>query len=195
MTDSRFTRALALIDAAHADDPRTAYDGDTPRPYELLYAERMSDWLGRVAPEASVPLKLAIRAQHLRRWESPRDSYPMDRAGYHAWRTDLQKRQAELAQELVIQAGFEEDIGQRVAALVRKEKLKQDAETQALEDTTCLVFLAYYFDDFAQAHEESKLLDIITRTWRKMSAQGQSLSATAPLSDNTKRLVEKALAG
>lgn len=193
MTDPRFIDALRRIDAVHAEDPRTDHDGERALPFELLYAERMSAWLARVAPEASIPLQLAVRAQHLRRWALPRDSYPIDRAGYHAWRSELKQRQAELAARLVEEAGFEPSTAQRVAALVRKEKLKRDPETQALEDTTCLVFLAYYFDDFANEHDDDKLVDILAKTWRKMSPHGQRLTAELPLSPRAKALIERAL--
>lgn len=213
MTDSRYIKALELIDAAHADDPRKimiakntqpASDRSVSghpeepalveRPYELVYAERMSKWLDLVAPEASIPLKLAVRAQHLRRWETPRESYPMDKAGYHAWRTGLKNRQANRASQLIIEAGFEESIADRVAALIRKENLKEDKDTQALEDTTCLVFLGYYLDDFSKKYKnDDDLVRIIAKTWKKMSARGHALTVELDLSDHTKSLVERAL--
>ncbi|MGJ8525753.1 hypothetical protein LMG33818_001500 [Halomonadaceae bacterium LMG 33818] len=213
MADSRYIKALELIDAAHADDPRKIMvDQNTPsasdtsasvnpegpvlveRPYELVYAERMSEWLDLVAPEAPIPLKLAVRAQHLRRWETPRESYPMDKAGYHAWRTGLKKRQADLARQLIIEAGFEASVADRVAALIRKENLKEDKDTQALEDTTCLVFLGYYLDDFSKKYKnDDDLVRIIAKTWKKMSTRGQTLTTELDLSDHTKSLVERAL--
>ncbi len=137
----RFDAAMAQLDALHAQDPRMETVDGEEVPHELLYAHRMSEWLERLRPRASETLQLAVRAQHLKRWEVPRDSYPMDRPGYHAWRTGLKTRQAEMAADVLRQAGYDEAACERVAALVRKEDLKNDEETRALEDAACLVFL------------------------------------------------------
>lgn len=136
-------KALSLIDEAHALDPNKTASG---RPYELHYAERMTHYLDIHTPDASLLLQIAVRAQHFRRWEVPRDSYPRTKPGYFAWRTYLKKRQAEQVKEICLQCDFSEEESSRVAALIAKEDLKKgegkgDAEAQVLEDCACLVFL------------------------------------------------------
>lgn len=191
---SRFHTAIEHLDALHAEDPRVErVDGEAVA-CELLYARRMSEWLERVAPEASEALRLAVRAQHLQRWQVPRGDYPRDRPGYLAWRRDLGRRQAARAANVLREVGYDETHCEHVAGLVRKENLRRDPEAQALEDVACLVFLAHYFAAFAREHDEAKLIRIVRKTWNKMSPHGRELAATIPLSTDEQALVEKALA-
>ncbi|KAH7116239.1 hypothetical protein B0J11DRAFT_539512 [Dendryphion nanum] len=197
MTDQTpLAKALAAIDAAHALDPNTiaAPDGNTI-PYELHYAQKCTSYLERRSPSASEALRLAIRAQHFRRWEIPRSSYPMTRIGYHSWRTFLKKRQAEQVEQICKDAGYSEEIASRVGALIRKEDLKQDEETQVLEDVACLVFLDDQFDAFEKEHNEEKIIGILRKTWVKMTEEGQKMALGMDLSERAKALVGKALAG
>ena len=195
MADSnRFDAAMAQLDALHAQDPRMETVDGEEVPYELLYAQRMSEWLERLRPQASETLQLAVRAQHLKRWEVPRDSYPMDRPGYHAWRTGLKTRQADMAAEVLRQSGYEEADCARVAALVRKEDLKSDEETRALEDAACLVFLQDYYAPFAAEHDDDKVIGILRKTLRKMSSDGHRLAEELPLEGRARGLLEKAVA-
>ncbi|HHJ16050.1 MAG TPA: DUF4202 family protein, partial [Gammaproteobacteria bacterium] len=78
-SQQRFEQAVALIDAANAEDPNEASISGEKYPKELLYSHRMSDMLERYAPDADDAVKLAVRAQHIQRWKSPRDAFPMDR--------------------------------------------------------------------------------------------------------------------
>ncbi|WP_106476518.1 DUF4202 domain-containing protein [Phytohalomonas tamaricis] len=191
---ARFQRAIEQLDAAHGEDPRREEVEGVSQPYELLYAQRMSAWLERVAPQASETLRLAVRAQHLRRWALPRDQYPMTRPGYHAWRTELKIRQAEQASTILREAGYDEAECERVAQLIRKENLRRDSDAQALEDTACLVFLQYYFSAFALGHDEEKICGIVRKTWKKMSPHAHELAAELTLSPEEQALVQKALA-
>lgn len=189
--DERFARAISLIDAANAADPNLAPSHD--RPKELVYSEQMTRWLQALAPDASEALRLAVRAQHIRRWQIPRDRYPMDRIGYLKWRTDLKNLHAQLAGEILRDAGYDDITIARVQSLVRKERLKQDAESQTLEDVACLVFLENYFADFAKQHNAEKVIDIVRKTWKKMSPGGHAAALTLPIPDEARVLVEKAL--
>ena len=191
MAESSFDKCLQLIDAAHAEDPKQSPDNGLP--YELHYSQKMSHYLSLRDPTASESLKLAVRAQHLRRWEVPRDSYPMTRPGYHAWRTFLKKRQAEIAQGMCKEAGYAQENADRVAALIRKEDLKKDEETQILEDVACLVFLDDQFEEFEKQHDEAKIVKILQKTWSKMSDIGHELALKITMSDRARELVEKAL--
>jgi hypothetical protein len=180
----RLDAAINRIDALHAQDPKRE---------ELLYAQRMTAWLDRLEPQASEALRLATRAQHLVRWEIPRESFPMDRAGYHRWRTTLYDAQADRAAEVLREVGYDAGTIARVRSLIRKEAIKQDAESQTLEDVVCLVFLENYFAEFARDHDEEKLVTILRRTWKKMSQRGHAAALTLQLGERELALVKKAL--
>ncbi|KAL4875829.1 hypothetical protein BJY04DRAFT_211047 [Aspergillus karnatakaensis] len=195
---SAFEKTLALIDAAHAQDPTltTPPDSTSPIPYELHYANKMTKYLSLRLPAASPTLRLAVRAQHLKRWEVPRTDFPATKLGYHSWRTHLAKRQAEIAKSLCLEGGMGEEVGDRVAQLVRKEGLKggEDEEVQALEDVACLVFLEDQLEGFQEGYEEEKVIGILRRTWAKMSERGRELALEMELGGRSKELVQKALA-
>jgi hypothetical protein len=181
----RFADALARIDAVHAEDPDQK---------ELVYAERMSAWLAKLVPQASEALKLAVRCQHLKRWAIPRASFPEGKVGYLSWRKQESLSHAALAGEILTSAGYDADAVKRVQSLVKKERIKHDPEAQALEDVTCLVFLEFELGAFASKHDEAKVVDILKKTWPKMSAQGQQAALGLKLAPQLRELVEKALA-
>jgi len=191
---SRFQEAIARFDVANAEDPnRETWQGrESPR--ELLYAQRMTEWLERLAPDASEALRLAARSQHIRRWTIPRADYPEGRKGYHQWRTTLAGFHAEEAGGILRDVGYGEETVARVQSLLRKEKLRSDPEAQLLEDVICLVFLEHYFLDFSKGHGEEKVIDILRRTWRKMSPRGQKAALEMELPAEASALVQKALA-
>ncbi|CAI7598424.1 unnamed protein product [Penicillium bialowiezense] len=193
---SKYEAALARIDAAHADDPRQTQTA-TPMPYELHYAQQMTKYLSTLRPDAPELLRLAIRAQHLRRWEVPRDSYPATKIGYHSWRAGLQRRQAALVEQMCVESGYSAEEAGRVGALVRKADLKQgDPDTQTLEDVACLVFLDDQFDKFeTDLGDADKMVGILQKTWGKMSERGREEALKINLSENAQRLVGIALSG
>ena len=202
MSDSAslYDTARALIDAANSEDPnRVSADGrDWPK--ELLYSERMSDMLERYRPDADEVMKLAIRAQHIERWKSSRQAYPEGRIGYLQWRKDLYKIQASRAAELLEQAGYDETARKRAWQAVAKKNIKGNPDTQLLEDVTDLVFMEHYMLDFVGKHpdySEEKWLEIIRKTWNKMSADAQqfALSGAVRLPESLAPLVHKAVAG
>lgn len=187
--------AFRLFDAANAEDPNMEEADGKTYPKELLYARRMSRKLDDFAPHASEALQLTARCQHIRRWEIPRDSYDMDRTGYLKWRQDLKKFHAAKATEILESVGYPRETTDRVAFLLQKKKLKRDPETQTLEDVICLVFLQYYLEPFMEKHAEGKLIDILQKTWNKMSEEGRAAALKLPLSENSRRLIGKALEG
>src|SRR5262249_19137779 len=89
--------------------------------------------------------------------------------------------------------GYDDVTAGRVQALVRKERLKADPEAQLLEDVACVVFLENYFADFSRHHDEAKLIDIVRKTWKKMSPRGQDAALQLPLSPDCRALVARAL--
>jgi hypothetical protein len=186
-----FDRAIVAIDAVHAEDPEKDISG-TPK--ELLYARRMSAWLEKLAPEASESLRLATRAQHLRRWAIPRASFPEGKVGYLSWRKRESLAHAALAGDLLAQAGYGAEAVKRVRSLIKKERIKHDAEAQLLEDAACLVFLEYEFAGFAGRHGEAKLVDILRKTWAKMSPLAQREALGLQLPEPLRAIARKALA-
>ena len=191
---SKFEQAIRNIDQKNAEDPHTEVYKEIEYPKELLYSERMSQKLLNFQPDASEELQLAARAQHICRWKYPRDTYPMDRPGYLKWRQELKTKHAEITADILREIGYDEEFIQRVSFLIQKKRIKKDKESQVMEDVVCLVFLQYYFEDFAEQHEEEKILDIIRKTWGKMSAEGHEAALKLPLSPESLALIKKALA-
>lgn len=189
----RLQQAFREFDALNAEDPVRETDCGQTVPRELLYAQRMSARLDEFAPQASEALRLAARCQHIQRWKIPRSEYPMDRAGYKRWRLDLARMHAQIAQQVLETAGYEPEFRDRVGMMLRKEKLKRDAEVQCLEDVICLVFLEHYFAAFAAKHQRDKIISIVRKTWNKMSERGHAAALQLPLGANELELVTAAL--
>jgi len=190
-----YAAARQLIDAAHAADPKQAADG---RPAELVYGDRMEAWAARAAAEPTPLLRLAARCQHLERWSVPRASFPDGKVGYLKWRQSLYRKQADRAKELLLQAGVPAAEADDVATWVSKTAMKTNPGTQALEDAACLVFLENEIEAFAAEHADyprEKFVDIIRKTWKKMSPRGQALAGTIALPPAIGALVQEAVAG
>jgi hypothetical protein len=190
---SRFDNAIRRFDEANAQDPNTELIGGQPMPKELIYGQRLSARLAEFAPDAPETVKLAARAQHIRRWEVPRDSYPEGRAGYLKWRTDLYKRHGDIAGEIMGDVGYDAETIDRVQTLLRKRGLKTDPDVQLMEDVICLVFLEHYFHDFAPKHDEEKLIPIVQKTWKKMSDRAHEAALQLEYAPEDLAVIQKAL--
>ncbi len=185
--------ALNRFDEANAEDPIIETVDGEEVPKELVYGHRMSARLERFAPDAPETVQLAARAQHIRRWEVPRASYPEGRAGYLKWRTDLNKRHADIAAGVLRDVGYDEKTIERVRTLLRKRGLKTDADVQLMEDVICLVFLEHYFHDFAQKHDEDKLIAIVQKTWNKMTDKAHAEALQIDYAPADLAVIQKAL--
>jgi tRNAThr (cytosine32-N3)-methyltransferase len=188
-----FARARELVDAAHSADPGKAAGG---RPAELVYADNMENWVSRLAPDARPILRLAARCQHLERWTVPRKSFPEGRAGYLSWRRSLYVKQAERARQLLVQAGVSASDAADAATWVSKANLKTDPGTQVLEDAAVLVFLESEIEAFAAQHAEyprEKFVDILKKTWKKMSPRAREFALGLDLPEAISGLVREAL--
>jgi hypothetical protein len=195
---SIYIKARGLIDAANNADPNRVTADGKDWPKELLYSERMSDMLERYKPQADDVMKLAIRAQHIERWKSSRQDYPQGRIGYLQWRKDLYKIQASRAAELMAEAGYDQAERDRAWQAVAKKNIKGNPDTQMLEDVTDLVFMEHYMLEFVAKHpdyDELKWLEIIRKTWLKMSLDAQqfALSGAIQLPESLAPLVHKAV--
>jgi hypothetical protein len=189
----RFEAALRRFDEENSRDPNMASAGGTPQPRELIYARWLSDWVLKLRPDASEELRLAARCQHLCRWMSPRESYPMTRAGYLRWREDLKKFHAEKAGTILREVGYPEEAVGRVQSFNLKKDLSNDPEVQVLEDALCLVFLERQFADLATKSTDEKMINALQKSWKKMSASGQAFALKLSYGAREKELLERAL--
>lgn len=190
----RLEKVFSAIDAANAADPHLVTAGGAKQPAELVYGQRMSAWLDRFEPDAGELVQIACRGQHLERFRLPRSDYPMDKAGYHAWRNEQKRRHGERVAAIMVDCGYSAEDAERVAAIVRKEGIKRDADVQLLEDVACLVFMEFYFAPFAADHEAEKIVGIVARTWAKMSDRGREVALTLPLPQDLAPLVHRGIA-
>lgn len=193
--NQKLQEALELIDKKNSEDPHKQFVNGEEIPGEILYSQRMTHWLSELNPSPSDALQIAVRANHIGRWESPRNNYPADRAGYLKWREDLIHHHQHLVMGILEQVGYEIEVIERVVQIMSKKRLKKDAETQMYEDTICLVFLEYYLADFYEAKdvEEEKMIFILRKTWHKMSQTGQDKARSLDITGDARKLIEKAL--
>ena len=193
MNTERFNQAIKAFDVANAEDPNVESHEGKEFPSEVLYAKRMSQCLEELNSDASKALRLAVRSQHICRWEIARTEYPDGRKGYLSWRLRLARHHAETAGRILEDVGYENEFISRVQSLLLKKNLKHDNDAQTLEDVSCIVFLMYYFPEFAVKHDDEKLIRIIQKTWKKMSGRGHRAALALPLGPRLKLIVEKAL--
>lgn len=191
--NDRLQQTLGRFDDYNAADPHTfTWDGQTC-PQELFLAQRLHDWVMKLAPEASEALVLASRCQHIGRWEIARDSYPEGRIGYLTWRKALARHHAATAQDIMTQAGYPQDACDRVGAILMKQGIKQDPDVQVMENALCLVFLQYQYEAFHPAHPE-KIVEILRKSLLKMDEAGHRQAMTLPYSSEGMRYLKQALA-
>ena len=191
MNQDKFNEVLSKIDALNAQDPNQDISGGKAWPRELLYSQRLTDWVLKLSPNASEELRIAARGQHVCRWKVPREQYEMNRQGYLRWREGLKKFHAETVAGLMKHAGYEEANIQRVKTLILKKDLKNDAETQTLEDWLCLVFLETQFADLIAKTPADKMVVIVQKTWQKMSAAGKAAALTLAMGQAEKDMLVK----
>lgn len=198
MSDTdRFQRVIRSIDQANGEDPNSEIVDGVAWPKEQLYGMRMQEWVEELDPGASEALRIAARSQHIRRWEIPRSDYPMDRKGYLRWRTTLYAFHADRASEILRAQEYDAETIEHVRTLLQKRNLRTDTDVQTLEDAAALVFLVHHLDDFLKRDDigEEKAIDIIRKTWKKMTKRGHEAASALTLSDESTALLEKALTG
>lgn len=186
-------RTLNRIDVIHDEDPRAEWHRGSKYPKELLYARRLTTWLTMLVNDPSDELRIAVRAQHLRRWKLARGEFPKDKKGYKAWRKEQQKRHADLCGELMKLMGWKKKEIDRVKALIQKKKLSTDAEAQTVEDVACLDFLMYDLTEFHKKHGDKKIKDILKKTAAKMSPRARECALGIRHADDLQALVTAAL--
>lgn len=188
----RYTKAFQDFDSYNSEDPnKEEFDGRI-YPKELLYAIRMSEQLGKFAPSAPEEVKLAVRCQHIGRWEIPRSSYPMDKKGYLQWRNTLKVHHAKVAGTILQGCGYDSELIEKVKFLLLKKELNKNEGTQLVEDVICLVFVHYYLEEFASRHDDDKVIDILRKTMKKMSPRAIAAVGNLPLSEKITTLITAA---
>jgi hypothetical protein len=192
---AKFEAAIRRFDGENSRDPNHETAGGISHPRELLYAERLTNWVLRLCPNASGELRLAARCQHICRWEIPRDSYPMTRAGYLQWRATLKKFHAQKAGEVLREVGYDEKTVQRVQELNLKKNFPNDPEGRVLEDALCLVFLEFQFADLAAKTAEDKTINALQKSWQKMTEAARAEALKLNYSPREKALLQRALNG
>jgi hypothetical protein len=183
--------AFRRFDGENSQDPNL----ENLQPRELLYAQRLTDWVLRLCPDASEALRLAARCQHICRWKIPRQSYPMTRAGYLKWRADLKKFHAQMAGDILRDIGYDESVVRRVQDLNLKKDFPHDPEVRVLEDALCLVFLEFQFADLAAKTAEDKTINALQKSWQKMTGAARAEALKLDYGEREKALLHRALNG
>jgi hypothetical protein len=191
----RFEAARQRFDEENARDPNAEVEGGVSRPREWLYAQRLTNWVLRLCPEASEELRLAARCQHLCRWEIPRQSCPMTRAGYLQWRATLKQFHARKAGDILRELGYPEATVRRVQDLNLKKHFPGDPEARALEDALCLVFLEFQFAGLAAKSNDDKMINALRKSWEKMTEPARAEALKLIYGEREKTLLQRALNG
>lgn len=190
---SKFSEAIRLIDEENSKDPNQDLVEGKKQPRELVYSRRLSEWIKKLAPDASEALLIAARGQHIARWSIPRNTYPMTRVGYLKWREDLKKFHAQKTSTILEKIGYDVEFIDGVKSLILKKNFPKDPEGRILEDALSLVFLEFQFSELAQKTESAKMVDILRKAWKKMTPEAQKAAQTIFYQPNEAALIQKAL--
>ena len=197
MTIENLNSTLSAIDEINRQDPNTILSNGSSQAKELVYGQQMTDCLKLYWPEANELLQIAVRAQHIKRWQLKRTEFSEGKAGYYQWRIAQGKFHAELTASIMVEQGYTTEESEQCAAIIRKENLNTNSDSQTLEDVACLVFLMHYFDEFSAKYteqdNEAKIVRIVQLTWKKMSEQGHDIALSLTLPDHLATIVTKAL--
>ncbi len=191
MTSDRYQTAVSAIDNTNREDPRSISVKGRTFPHELYYSKRLSEWVLSLSPNASEALRLAARGQHIQRWSIPRDSFPRGLNGYMEWRERLKNLHAEKMSGILRQAGYSDEFIRYVLSLVRKENFPDDPESRVLEDALCLVFLEFQLAGFIEQHPKEKVIDILQKTWAKMTPEARRIAVDMKHAPKVSRLLEE----
>jgi len=197
MTCENLSNTLSAIDEINRQDPNTTLANGSSQAKELVYGQQMTACLKQYWPEANELLQIAVRAQHIKRWQLKRTEFAEGKAGYYQWRIAQGKFHAELTASIMLKQGFTNEEAEQCASIIRKENLKTNSDSQTLEDVACLVFLMHYFNEFAAKYteqdNEAKIVRIVQLTWKKMSDEAHDIALSLTLPEHLGVIVTKAL--
>ncbi len=196
---ARLAQALEAVDQANQADPNREGVNGEALPREYAYSLHMTRWLFELEPEPSERMQIACRAQHIERWTMPRSEFGEGKQNYYQWRQACGRMHGRRAAEIMAESGYPQDECDRVETILTKRELRQDPDTQLLEDVACMVFLerylAQFFDDNPD-YDKEKWLHIVRRTWGKMTPRGHeaALKLAGDLPPHLLALLQEALA-
>lgn len=192
---SNLETAFHLFDKYNRQDPRSLVWQGVTYPQEYFFAIKLYEWVLKLDPDANEELLLASRCQHIGRWEMPRDSYPDGRDAYLQWRKDLAQHHAAIAAKLMVQAGYANEVTDRVQQILLKKRIKADSDVQTMENALCLVFLQYQYQDFSlkYASEPEKLVNILYRSLLKMDTHGHHFALQLYYSEQGLKYIKEAV--
>jgi hypothetical protein len=194
MNKQLFTQAMEAFNAANSKDPNFIEVNGFEKPYELVYANWLYEWVMKLNPNAKEELQLAAKCQHIKRWEIPRSKYQDGLKGYTKWKKELAEYHADEAGKILKQVGYEEAVIERVRAINLKKNLKTDSDVQTMEDALCLVTLQYQIEGFSLKHDDEKMIGIIKKTWAKMSDRAKEEALKLSYSERVLSLIKNAIA-
>lgn len=189
----RFERAVARFLEQNSKDPNVLVVNGKSEPKERVAAERLAAWVSKLEPNGSEALHLAAYCQHLRRWEIPRSDYEPGRVGYLKWRKALGRFHADEASAVLREVGYDQATIEAVRQINQKLALTTNPDCATMEDALCLSFLEHEFAEFSAKHSDEKVVDIVAKTWRKMTERGHRLALTLPFDERSLALIQRAL--
>ncbi|PYL01834.1 MAG: DUF4202 domain-containing protein [Verrucomicrobia bacterium] len=176
---ARFEAAIRRFDRENSRDPNLEIVEGIARPRELIYAERLTDWVLILCPDASEDLRLSARCQHLCWCMIPRG--------------DLKKFHADKAGEILRELGYPEETVARVQALNLKKDFPQHPDSRVLEDGLCLVFLEFQFAELAARTAGDKIVNALQKSWKKMTPAAREQAMKLNYGSREQALIERAL--
>jgi hypothetical protein len=190
----RFDRAVARFLEQNSRDPNVVMVDGVPQPKELVAAKRLAQWIEKLDPAGSEALHLAAYCQHLRRWEIARGDFDAGRIGYLKWRKTLGRFHADEAARVLREVGYDESTVEAVKQINMKLALQTNPDCATMEDALCLSFLEHEFAEFSAKHPDEKVVDIVAKTWKKMTAKAHAVALTLPFDERSSTLIKQALA-
>lgn len=189
MLDQQYKTAIELIDKVHNQDPNTETIDGMEVKAELLYSNRMLSVLEKVAPDASLELKLAAKCQHISRWSIPRATFSMDKKGYYQWRAAIMEHQLSVTTSVLKQAEINDQSIEIIVDALKNKADKSNINASIIEDTACLTFIKWYLVPFAGQFDAAKAKIILQKTAGKMSTRGLGLLPEMELSEDVHQVL------
>ncbi|WDF70074.1 DUF4202 domain-containing protein [Sphingobacterium oryzagri] len=189
---SKLQAAFQLFDAYNQQDPTVFCWEGTNYPQAYFFAQKLYEWVLKLDPNADEALLLASRSQHIGRWESPREDYPMTKEGYLHWRKNLAVHHAEVCKKILEELNYAPDLIDDVLQIIQKKKIKVNSVVQTMENALCLVFLAYQYEDFFPKHRE-KIVNILKKSLLKMDARGHEFALSLSYSSEGLAYIKEAV--
>ncbi|MGO1244454.1 MAG: DUF4202 domain-containing protein [Sphingobacterium sp.] len=184
--------ALNKFDDYNENDPNIFVWHHASYPQELFLADKLYDWVNKLAPTRSTALTLASKSQHIGRWEIPRSSFAMDKNGYLNWRKELALHHASTTRDILVNLDFSDELISQVEQIILKKKIKGNPDVQTMENALCLVFLEFQYEKFYPKHEE-KIVNILKKSLLKMDKVGHKFALQLPYSETGLKYIEAAL--